>query len=162
MSSHRRNLGAALVAMALTVGLPGCGGGGGGGNPVAPTITQPPAPTRTTLPTQTFSGLDEGEVQRFELTLSPSANSLELVADWTSPGNDIDIFVTSTSCTTSNYNDLLNQRGSCSNIGRGISVTKPERLTMGALAAGNYNVFVGSSGLSRSRESGTLAITVVR
>jgi hypothetical protein len=159
MSRHSRA--ALLVAAALTAGLPGCGGGGGG-NPAGPTVTQPPAPQRNTLPTLTYSGLDRGEVALFELSVSPSPAVVELTADWTHATDDIDIFVTSTSCSATSYNDVYNQRAGCASLARGTSVSKPERMTTGTLAAGNYRVWVGSSGLSSSRESGTLSITVIR
>lgn len=159
MSRHKGR--ALLAALAMTVGLPGCGGGGGG-NPAAPIVTQPPAPQRNTLPTLTFSNLDRGEVELFELSVSPSPATAEMVADWTFASDDIDIFITGTGCSARSYNDLFNQRSGCASIARGTSITKPERLTTGTLAAGNYRVWIGSSGISTRRESGTLSITIIR
>lgn len=159
MQSRVRTLLLALSMAVLALILPSCGGGSDSGT--TPTTT-PPGPQRNTLPTITFTGLDRGEAQAINLSISPTAGVAEIVADWTFATNDIDIFVTNSGCVTSLYNTLFFQTGGCTSLARGTSTSKPERLTTGTLSPGDYKVYVGSSGISRTGESGTVSITIVR
>ena len=146
---------AAWVAGAvLTMALPGCGGGGGS-SPTGPTSQ----PTTQVLPTQNFSNLQPLTALFSYFNISATGVTAEFEANWTFASNDIDIFVTSTACSTSSYVTLFNQTGGCASLARGTSTSRPERTSV-ALSPGTYRVYVGSSALSTSAESGTLVVTL--
>lgn len=147
-----------IAGAVLTVALPGCGGGGGG-SPTSPST--PSQPTTQVLPTKNFSNLQRLTAQFTDFEISASGVTAEFEANWTFASNDIDIFVTSTACTTSSYVTLFDQTGSCASLARGTSTSRPERTSV-ALSPGTYRVYVGSSALSSSSESGTLVVTLRR
>jgi hypothetical protein len=139
-----------LVLGLALAGLPGCGGGGDS-NPVGPT---PPQTVTTTLPTSTFVGIVPGEVRFTDVTVNVTG-TLTATLDWTFASNDLDIYVTSSSCTVTTTNDIQNV---CSAIGRTTSTSaKPERLTV-SVTPGPVRVWAANFG--PTSESGTLAITV--
>jgi hypothetical protein len=146
-----------LVGAALSVTLPGCGGGSDGGGTTGPSNQ----PTTQTLPTQNFNNLQRGAAVFSDFNVSASGVTAEFEANWTFASNDIDIFVTNTSCATASYNTLFNQTSGCTSLARGTSLSRPERTSV-ALSPGTYRVYVGSSFISTSAESGTLVITLRR
>lgn len=156
MRSFLRTAGWALGAV-LTLALPGCGGGSD--NPSGPSGSNPPS--TQVLPTQNFTNLQRGSAVFSDFNVSASGVTAEFEANWTFATNDIDIFVTSTSCSTASYTTLFNQTSGCTSLARGTSTSRPERTSAG-LSPGNYRVYVGSSFLSTSAESGTLVITLRR
>jgi hypothetical protein len=146
MSRHavavRRSLAAVVVAI-LGLGPIACGDG--------TTSPSPPDTVTTTLPIQPFH-LASGEVAFTDVTVN-GTGVLTSTADWTFATSDLDVYVTTTSCTARTVFALE----SCSAAGRTTAIlTKPERLTVNVLR-GNYRVWVANYSLTA--ESGTLAIT---
>src|SRR5262245_6581336 len=136
--------------LALAVGLTGCGGGGSNPTPVP---TPNPVVT-TTLPTSTFIGIQPGEVRFTDVTVNVNG-TLSATLDWTFSVNDLDIYVTSTSCSVLTTAGI---QGLCTAMGRTTSsVTKPERLTVN-VTQGTVRVWAANFG--PQSESGTLSITV--
>lgn len=146
------------ILIALVLG--GCGGKGGS-SPTSPSSTTQSQPTVQVLPTQTFTNLSPEAAQFADLRIDSSGVTAEIEANWTFGYNDVDVFVTGTACNASSYDTLYFQVGACASLARGVGVTRPERLNA-SLAAGSYRVYVASSSLSQSAESGTLAITLRR
>jgi hypothetical protein len=139
----RRSLAPLAVAL-LATGLAACGGG--------PNSPDTPTTVTTTLPTQPFRNLAPGEVVFAEVTMN-GAGVLTGTADWSSPSNDIDIYVTAPSCRAVDIFELAN----CQALGLTTSVTaKPERLTV-TLSQGNHRVWVANFG--PGTETGTLQLT---
>lgn len=152
-------VGGSLSALVL---LAGCGGGGGASSPTSPSSTTPSSqPTVQVLPTQTFTNLEPESAQFTDLRIDAAGVTADIEANWTFASNDVDVFVTSAACSTSSYDTLFFQVGSCASLARGTGVSRPERLSA-SLAAGSYRVYVASSALSSSPESGTLAVTLRR
>ena len=142
--------------LTLVLGLPGCGGGSS--SPSTPS-TPAPTPRPPTVLSTSFSGLSRLEAQSANLTIGEVDADVEIVADWTFASNDVDVFVTSTTCTTSSFATLFNQTNGCTTLIRGVSVTKPERTT-GRLLQGTYKLWAGSAATSRSDESGVIQVTI--
>lgn len=140
---------AALLLAAMAIVLPSCDGGGGGG-----TTTGPPTPTRIVLGTLSFSlGVEEGAFADATITGSGSG-TLDATANWTFASNDVDIYITNTSCA----NVFL---GSCPFLAKADSTTaKPERVTLNVSAGNTYRVWVVNFG--PGTESGTLEVGLTR
>jgi hypothetical protein len=148
---------APFAVLTLVLGLPGCGGGGSS-SPTTPS-TPAPTPRPPTVLNTSFSGLGRLEAQSATLTIGEVDADIDIVADWTFASNDVDVFVTSSSCSTSSFVTLFNQTSGCTSLIRGTSVTKPERTT-GRLSQGTYKLWAGSAASSRSDESGVIQVTV--
>jgi len=111
--------------------------------------------------TQNFQVLGTAEAQRlgvvvdadlFDLSISPAANPVEMIADWTFASNDIDIVLFRGSCTAQAF-----VARTCSEVASTTSVTqKPERLVVSNVAAGAYTVAVVNFG--PTNESGVLQV----
>jgi hypothetical protein len=114
----------------------------------------------TTFPARSFADLLPNGTTYGDYTVSGSG-TLQISADWQQAGNDIDIFITRTSCSTGAYIDLLGGTGNCSSMASQIGFSKPERLNY-AVSSGTYRIWVASSFLSSTRESGTLNVTFSR
>ncbi len=139
------------VGLVLAVGLSGCGGGDSGSTPAGPSA---PQTITTTLPTSTFVGIRPGEVRFVDVSVSVTG-TLRATLDWTFPSNDLDIYVTTPSCTAVTTSGI---QSLCSVAGRTTSTAaKPELLSV-SVTPGNVRVWAANFG-PRS-ESGTLAITV--
>ena len=136
---------AVIVVAVLGLGPIACGGGGTTSPTQDDTVT-------TTLPTQPFSDLAPFEAAFTDVTVN-GTGVLTSTADWTFVTSDLDVYVTTTSCTARTVFELE----SCAVAGRTTAIaTKPERLTVSVLR-GNYRVWVANWSLTA--ESGTLAIT---
>jgi hypothetical protein len=143
-----------LALAVLALPLMYCGGSKGGLTTPTQTAQGP-----KTFPARSFSSLAPERAVFGDYTVDV-AGTLQISADWTFSSDDIDVFVTSTSCSTSSYDDLLGGSGACTTLAEGIDVgEKPERATFNA-AVGTYRVWVASSFLSSSNESGTLSVTL--
>ena len=137
----------AVVTVAVLGG--GAGACGGGGDTTSPTST---STVTTTLPTQPFNRVAPDEVAATDVTIN-GTGVLTCTADWTFASNDIDIYVTPTSCVAGDIGSLLD----CPVMGRTTAVsTKPERLTVD-VTRGNYRVWIVNYG--PGAESGTLQLT---
>lgn len=137
-----RNL---LLAGVLGALLPACGSNGTG-----------PDDDTQVLPPQNFS-MGVGQAQFADVDVFETVD-FEAQADWGSASNDLDIYITSTSCVNVNAQQLL--AGVCAVFARAVSTnTKPERAVFTA-NTGRYRVWVANFG--PGSESGTLRVTLRR
>jgi len=140
-----------VAALGMFVPLLGCGGGGTTPTPVP---TPVPAPVRTIVGQQNWTA-GVLETPNFDVTLGAAGN-MDATVQWTFASNDVDIYVTSTSCASGA--DLLANR--CTLLAKADGTTsKPERLSMQA-SAGVFRIWVVNFG--PTRESGTLEVGVTR
>jgi hypothetical protein len=149
---NRTNQARALTLAVLTLSVIACGGED------SPTGASADGPT--TFPARSFSDLSPNGTTYGDYTVSANG-TLQISADWQQSGNDIDIFITGTSCSTGSYNDLLGGTGNCRSMASQIGLSKPERLNH-PVSSGSYRIWVASSFLSSTRESGTLNVTFSR
>jgi hypothetical protein len=126
------------LAVLLAALLPACGGGGS-------SVTAPPPPAP---PAPVTSVLDEGVVQlgpnRVTWGNFQSAwnGRLEVVVDWTSAGNNLDVVLTRGFC---DFDQL--QAGACIVMGAAESPTaKPERIAVDNAVSGTFTLFVTNRG----------------
>jgi uncharacterized protein YfaP (DUF2135 family) len=142
----------------LTMGLVGCG------SEMPESPSNPSSNSSTSndnvFGQRTFSNLRPEAVSFADYNVT-ATGTLQIVANWASDNNDIDIFVTRTSCNATTYGDLLLASTGCNNVGQSLGVNRPERLSQ-TVSSGTYRIFVASSFLSRSAENGTLDVTFVR
>jgi hypothetical protein len=154
----RKAVGALLV---LVVGLYGCGGGGGS----TPTPVSTPTPrTRSVLGTFSFSlvGVPTAQSVGFAfdflgqtVTLG-SAGDLDAVVDWTFASNNVNLYLTSDTCTDAQFKVVA-----CAILRSTESASgKPKTLQMPGLASGNYKVWVVN--LGNTAESGSVQVGVTR
>ena len=133
-----------LAAMLMAAVLPGCGDG----------VTDPDDDQE--LPPQNFS-MGVNAAQFVDIDIFESV-TFEATADWGSSANDLDIYVTSTSCSGVTAQQLF--QGACSTFATATSRTqKPERVTFSA-SSGRYRVWVANFG--PGSESGTLRVVLRR
>jgi hypothetical protein len=147
-----RRVSALAGALAMAAALSACGGGsdGGSGNT---TTGSSGGPVTTTLPTYTFTGVPSGSLASTDVTVN-GTGTMTAVANWTFSSNDIDIYITSTTCNATNISNI---QSGCTNVGRTTSTfAKPETLTVN-VNAGNYRVWIANFG--PGSESGTLAVS---
>jgi hypothetical protein len=154
--SVRRPARAWMAAVALAAVLPACGSGDAG--------TTPTTPTRTRIAAGTFNVVGTEEAARNGLVVDigsgpigvPNFGTVEIVADWTSPSNNIDILFFLGSCVSAQA-----VRGDCTIANRSSSTTtKPERLSIIGVPAGNYSV--GFANLGLTDETGTFEVFLTR
>jgi len=141
----------ALSCLALTP-LPGCGGSSG-------------SPTGGGSRSRNVISQEEwqlGALELFQADLSLTGGSggaaatVDATVDWTFPSNDVDMYVTSTSCTTQAF-----VQETCTYVARADTPTaKPERVAFTVTAAGNYRFWVVNFG--PAAESGTLEIAITQ
>ncbi len=148
-----------LIGAVLTVTLPGCGG-----DSPSPSNPSTPTPTPTARPSTTlnfnFSNLDRGEAVRSDFSVTVADADASILMDWTFSTDDIDVFVTNTSCSATLWTTLFNQTSGCTSLIRGASTAKPERAT-GRLLQGNYRIWAASDpNRSRQTESGFIQLTI--
>jgi hypothetical protein len=138
----------------LVTGLSGCGGSNSPNTPTTPPPVVPQDVT-TTLPTQTFVAMSPDEARFLDVQVNVTG-TLTATSDWTFSSNDLDIFVTSNTCTQFTHTGLF--LGRCTTLGRAVSATaKPERLVVN-VTPGVVRVWVANFG--PNTESGTLQVTV--
>ncbi len=150
------------VGVLLLAALVGCGGGGDNGSPTTPSVTTP-ARTRTVIgsfnfqlvgtPAANNAGL-AFDFGRIDITVSPTGD-LDAVVDWTFASNSVQLYLTSSSCTDTQFSVVQ-----CSILrsteGSG---AKPRTLTAPGLN-GNYRLWVVN--LGSTSESGTIQVGVTR
>ena len=129
-----------LAAALLAAALPGCGGGGG--SVTAPPVAPPsPVPVTTVVQEGTIDGLPANNVVWGNFQTSQGGR-LEVIIDWTSPGNNLDVFLTRGLC---DPDQLL--AATCIVMGTAESPTaKPERVTVDGAVNGLFTLFVVNLG----------------
>jgi hypothetical protein len=139
----------ALSCLALTQ-LPGCGGSSG--NP-----TGGGSRSRSVISQEEWQ---LGALELFQADLSLTGGSggaaatVDATVDWTFPSNNVNVYVTSTSCTIQAF-------FSCTYVAKADTPTaKPERVAFTVTAAGNYRFWVVNFG--PAAESGTLEIAITQ
>ena len=143
----------AVPALVMVLGLAACGGGSSPTTP-GPQPTPPPQPVQFTL---NFAPLVSNGAKFTDLQINGNA-TLAATADWTFASNDVDIYVTSTSCNAPNAEDLSAGRGGCTILGKADSTSaKPERLTMN-VSQGITRVWAANFGATT--ESGQLIVII--
>jgi hypothetical protein len=139
---------AAAMAFVLTLGACSSSDGptGCAANPTGPgcgpTPTPTPPPVRTIIATATCEGIGVNTLCSFDLATSQRGD-LDVTVDWTFPEDVIQVMVANGSCTLDQIN-----ASQCTFIGTAPASTtpKPRVLTIRAVAAGNYQVYVGNRG----------------
>lgn len=143
-----------LPALALLAILPACGDTG----------NTPETPERTRIAAGSFNVVGTVEAAENGLLVDiasgvfgvPEAGTVEIVADWQSADNNIDIFFFIGSCTSAQA-----VRGDCTLANRSTgTTTKPERLSIIGVPPGNYSV--GLANFGTTRESGTFEVFLTR
>jgi len=154
--SGKASLAVRVALCALMLGaLTACGGGGGGGgsNPAGST-----GPVRTTIGTQSGTVAPQSAAAH-PVSVSPGG-TIDATVDWGSPANDFDIFVTSSSCNTSDIAALERGEGNCSHIvDARSSTTKPERVTWSGTAGTTYQIWVANFGVNTDSYTLTAGVT---
>ena len=131
-----------------------------GPTPAPGASVPPPPPAKRgskglgTLLQQTFTGLSPGSNQFFDVTVR-TRGTLQVTLDWTTAGNDLDVYVSTPACTsTDRYPPDV-----CTILGRAESHTgKPEVLQV-PVAPGVYRIAVwwcGDDPCGTGTESGTV------
>ena len=145
-----------MAALALAAVLPACGSGDGG--------TTPSTPTRTKIGGGTFTVLGTEEANRNGFTADVAAGpfvlanpgTVEITADWSSPANNLDIFLYDGLCVSEQA-----RRNECSIANRTTNTTaKPERLIVIGVPAGSYSV--GFANFGPTEETGTFELFLTR
>jgi type IV pilus biogenesis protein CpaD/CtpE len=145
-----------VLALALAAVLPACGSGDAG--------TTPSTPERTRIAAGSFNvvGTEEANQNGYPVDIASGpfgvANSgtLEIIADWTSAANNIDIVFYTGSCLSA---QAIRSECPIANRSTG-TTTKPESLTIIGVPAGNYSVGFANFGLTA--ESGTFEVFLTR
>jgi hypothetical protein len=152
MTARRRY--APIAALALAAVLPSCGGDGG---------TAPETPERTSIGSGTFAvegtavAMQNGYNADVAAGSFPLANGghVEIIADWTSPANNIDVFLYLGTCTSEQA-----RSNECRIANRTSGTSKPERLSVIGVPAGTYAV--GFANFGPTAETGTFEIFLTR
>ena len=142
----------ALVSLILTLALPGCGGSGGGG-----VVTPSRTPVRSVISQRGWQ-LDVLEYLMLDVSITGSGGTatVDATAEWTFATNDVDIYVTNTSCTV----EML-VLDACPYVAKADSATtKPERVSFSVSAATSYRFWIVNFG--PTRESGTLEVALTQ
>jgi hypothetical protein len=141
-----------LAAALLAAALPGCGGGG---SVTAPPVASPsPVPVTTVVLEGTLDGLPANRVAWGNFQTAWSGR-LEVIVDWTSSANNVDVFLTFGLC---NPDQLL--AATCTVVGTAESPTaKPERITVEGAANGLFTLFVVNLGPGTESSSYRVQVT---
>ena len=119
------------TAVAAGIALFGCGGGTS-----APTTTEVRVYNQSVAPLQAAAAA--------EMTLGRGA-TVEVSADWTVAGNNVDVYATTADCLDFTTSVVLVAR--CLGLAEATGETaKPERLVFQGVAGGSYKVFVVNRG----------------
>jgi len=141
--------GALAGALALVVGLTGCGGGSTTPNP--PPVNNPPAPVRSVIGNFTFSLGSVGLAQPVEVTVSGNG-TMDATVQWSFASNDVDLYLTDRNCNATSIFNL----GNCNVMARADSFTNKPEVIRQTLSTGVYRLWVYNDG--PGSESGTLVV----
>lgn len=139
----------ARVALLLSLGLgmgavlPGCGGG----STVGPTSVE------VYRYEASFASLERFHLFVADFTV-PASGDLQIVVDWTSPTDDIDLTLSNPACDATAI-----AAGICKVLAQDTSNLKPARIAM-ATTATAYRLFVVNRG--PETESGSVVVTVTQ
>lgn len=144
-----------LVPVAVLIGLMqfACGDG----------PTSPPLPTRAVVTRGTFSLSDLATARAIlgtpDFAVAPfttsAAGNLDVIVDWTSTSNDVDIAILRGNCSIDQV-----RAAQCSTVIESTSLSKPERLSSASFATGSYTLLILNYG--PGRESGTYEVGLTR
>jgi hypothetical protein len=144
-----------VAMVALAAALAGCGGGTTG-------PSEPAGRTRLGGGTFTVVGTVEANANGYNADVGTipfnagSAGTLEIVADWGSAANNIDIFLYLGPCSAEQA-----RSGVCPVANRSTSETaKPESLTIIGVPAGSYSI--GFANFGPTTETGSFEVFTVR
>lgn len=142
-----------LTAFASALLNPGCGGGSGGGGEA---VVGPTGPSRSTITEQGWA-LDVFDAVTYDISITGTGGAtVEATAEWTFASDDVDIYVTATTCTPTMFAGEL-----CAYKTKADSATsKPERVSFPVSPGDNYRFWVVNFG--PQRESGTFQAVLVR
>ncbi|HEY6553931.1 MAG TPA: hypothetical protein VI669_11290, partial [Vicinamibacteria bacterium] len=144
---------ARFAVLAFAALVAGCGG-----------PNTPEEPERTEIGRGTFNvvGTEEASSLGFNADVAAGpftlteGGTVEINADWTSPANNIDIFLYLGACTSAQA-----RAGECPVANRTTSTTaKPERLNVIGVPSGSYSV--GFANFGPTAETGTFTLFVTR
>ena len=139
-------------------GLPACGGGSD--SPMTPVVTQPPAPTTSSIfsrPYAVGAGFGGGVPNfGFQDVNVPNPGAVQVNFDWTFAASDVDIVVTAASCP----DGAAAYFGNCAVLGEDKGFTKPARAQFNVAGAQVIRVFVYN--FATVQESGVLNVLLTR
>ena len=150
-----------FLGLVLILCLPACGGGGSTPTSV-PTPTPTPAPVTTNIFSRPFSvaGAPSGiVVYGFQDVSVPNAGQVEVTFDYTFATSDIDLVVTTSSCT--DYFAAYNSQ--CTVLGEDKGLPTPAkraRVTFQVTAATTIRVWIYN--FTSAAESGVLNVLLTR
>ena len=147
--TRSRRIGALAGALALVVGLTGCGGGSTTPNP--PPVSNPPAPVRSVIGNFTFSLGSIALAQPVEVTVSGNG-TMDATVQWSFASNDVDLYLTDRNCNATSIFNL----GNCNVMARADSFTNKPEVIRQTLSTGVYRLWVYNDG--PGSESGTLVV----
>lgn len=120
------------IAVAAAIAFYGCAGGVSD-----PTATETRVYTQFVAPSQAAAAAD--------VRLGSRGGTVEVVADWTLAGNNIDVYATSADCF--DFSTSVIAVTQCLALAEAAGQTvKPERLTLSGAAGGTYRLFVVNRG----------------
>ena len=148
---------ALLLCLLSVSALSGCGGG----NPNVPTPVSPVPQTTTTttvLIQPTVTGLAPRLGAAFVDFNIPSVGTLDVEFNWTFASNDVDIYLTTSTCPS--LSALAN--GGCTVLASDESLQKPARLSVNITQSGSARFWAVNFGSSAESGSGTIRLTTTR
>lgn len=148
---------AGAVALALLLG--GCGGSNCSKNPAPPGCVAPPTPWpfgKTLIAEGALPGLAPGMLAPVPFRL-PTLGVLDAIVDWTLTTDNVDVYITSGSCTVDQFNS-----GACRLAAYSASTSaKPEVVGKAEAGAGDYTLFIGNRGPGEESCSYQIFLTIV-
>ncbi len=133
-----------LAAFGLLLALVACGSD----NPSTPPSTLPPTTTTTTQPAGTVLVQDTAQVpvhQFYTVDIATTQTGrIDITVDWQFSDREIDIFLTDSRCTRTDY-----ENDACSYLTKSLFVqdhSKPRTLTASGVAPGTYTFVIENGG----------------
>jgi hypothetical protein len=129
-------------------------------NPTGPGCPPPPttvpAQTRNVIKTGSCEGLDPNVLCFFDPFTTSQRGDMDVTVDWTFPEDNIQVMVSSGTCTLDQIN-----ASQCTFItsSQASTTPKPRVLTVRAVAAGTYQLYVGNRGPKTESVSVQIGLT---